>query len=934
MQLTETPKPILPEISKAYELIATPGGYTEIRAPKARGGTQGGFYSNPNSLAQDVYKLSTDERTPAIYWTIQEIKKPTTVKNRLERLDSGTGDLDVNRYRWLVVDVDPVRAASFETQSSSDAEKKNAELVAIQIREFFSNQGIESILIDSGNGYHILVPLEISNANGTSSLVKAVLEGLHEKFGTPHASVDTTVSNPARILKIPGTVARKGRHTEERPWRVARILDVPAITNRLDEGQLRRLLSTVSAEATAKLAVPREQVFATDSEVERSLDWLKDFMAFVQIEYTQQKPPREDGLIALPMRCPFASEHESGTSSKDDAFVGVNAEAAKCFSCKHNSCSNKGWHQFRAKAEALRGAKYSGRTPAKLKCAPGYFIDELGLLLEGSVISTKPTFVLGRNGCTVEYTSYTRAHDALCDSLGYEYEGDVDSINAAYRAVSWVKPTTEQQHFDVYNLTQVGNGKRLRTAHGKITRYCNEEKRWLVFNGKTWVWDHSHKLMDSLVKGVVASAQPRGSLDEKEKKRFRKFMLRSESIHNLRGAVECAASEIGAEISKGALDTKRYVCNLNNGTLRWDEKTGAMAFNEEYRIEDYATKLMPVDYNPSTPCPLWEKQLAWMFKEYGAEDQADICKFLQTYFGLSLIGVVPPAVLILWGNGRNGKSTIMSVFAKMMGSQYEDGKVLGSAYFQQSNMATWTITRGDTADKPRSDLVRLAGARLICASEMNKGDSQVMLSTALLKEWTGGEEIVERALNSNDRTPFIPQGLLVFLTNHKPNISDDSDAAWARLKLVPCRSKVSEEDVDTDLNSKLLAEKSGILNWLIQGVANYFQAGKRLITPPAIRDATKEYRGADNPVRSFIEEQCALETGAKASAVALYRRYCGHFTENEQGEPLKQKPFTEELKTILAITDKLPRDHSGSYFTGIRLNEIEEPEYSEHSFRK
>src|SRR6202050_1374717 len=105
MQLTETPKPILPEISKAYELIATPGGYTEIRAPKARGGTQGGFYSNPNSLAQDVYKLSTDERTPAIYWTIQEIKKPTTVKNRLERRDSGPASLDVTRFRDVLAHV-------------------------------------------------------------------------------------------------------------------------------------------------------------------------------------------------------------------------------------------------------------------------------------------------------------------------------------------------------------------------------------------------------------------------------------------------------------------------------------------------------------------------------------------------------------------------------------------------------------------------------------------------------------------------------------------------------------------------------------------------------------------------------------------------------------------------------------------------------------
>src|SRR5205085_7089079 len=81
------------------------------------------------------------------------------------------------------------------------------------------------ILADSGNGFHLLYRVDLpADDNG---LVKAVLEALGDRFDTPAVTVDRKVFNPARIVKLYGTLARKGDHIEDRPHRWASLLETP-----------------------------------------------------------------------------------------------------------------------------------------------------------------------------------------------------------------------------------------------------------------------------------------------------------------------------------------------------------------------------------------------------------------------------------------------------------------------------------------------------------------------------------------------------------------------------------------------------------------------------------------------------------------------------------------------------------------------------------
>ena len=78
----------------------------------------------------------------------------------------------------------------------------------------------------SANGYHLYYILDdISNDLGSASLVQRFLKNLACYFDNDLVGVDTTVYNASRITKVPGSIARKGVETDDRPYRMAEVCD-------------------------------------------------------------------------------------------------------------------------------------------------------------------------------------------------------------------------------------------------------------------------------------------------------------------------------------------------------------------------------------------------------------------------------------------------------------------------------------------------------------------------------------------------------------------------------------------------------------------------------------------------------------------------------------------------------------------------------------
>jgi hypothetical protein len=98
--------------------------------------------------------------------------------------------------------------------------------VALAVQEYLRGRGWpDPVVVDSGNGYHLLHRIDLPAEDG--GLVARCLAALAARFDSDRAKIDQAVHNPARLCKIPGTVARKGDSMPDRPHRRARLLESP-----------------------------------------------------------------------------------------------------------------------------------------------------------------------------------------------------------------------------------------------------------------------------------------------------------------------------------------------------------------------------------------------------------------------------------------------------------------------------------------------------------------------------------------------------------------------------------------------------------------------------------------------------------------------------------------------------------------------------------
>lgn len=221
------------QIESALSRIHEPGSVFEIRAlgVTAKNGsrftsTLFGYFDNAASAASAVVvELETSAAT-GWYFTLNPCVPALLARsaNRLRRADKGDGtkDHEIERRYWLPIDFDPIRPSGI---SSTNAEHEEALELARRVRRALTETGWpKPILADSGNGAHLLFPLDLPNDAVSTDFVRRTLEGLARDFDTERVKIDRNVFNAARIWKLPGTRARKGDSTEDRPHRWAYVI--------------------------------------------------------------------------------------------------------------------------------------------------------------------------------------------------------------------------------------------------------------------------------------------------------------------------------------------------------------------------------------------------------------------------------------------------------------------------------------------------------------------------------------------------------------------------------------------------------------------------------------------------------------------------------------------------------------------------------------
>lgn len=356
----------LESIQAAIDVLFPETAVIELRIPKAREangrnqGTISGYYSDHKELAKDIKEVAN--KYTGVYYTLNPVE-PSLLSRSCNKAKQNaevtTQDSQIVRRRWLLLDIDPQRAAGI---SSSDDEKKLAKEKTLEIFNYLKINGWpRPVFGDSGNGFHLLYRVDLDNNSDNTTLIKNVLISLAQKFDTNTVKVDKSVFNAARIVKAYGSVARKGEELPEqgRFHRVSKLSDTVGGKDCVTIEQLRSIAEQAEIKTVTKTGGLIVDTHSGNTEI--TPDQLRAFLDFYEIGIKEEAIDNDGKYKFVLDKCYFNEEH----AGKDAAvFTSGTGLGYKCF---HNSCSDNHWRQFRDAIEAATGKRFSFRTLSETK---------------------------------------------------------------------------------------------------------------------------------------------------------------------------------------------------------------------------------------------------------------------------------------------------------------------------------------------------------------------------------------------------------------------------------------------------------------------------------------------------------------------------------------------------------------------------------------
>lgn len=389
-------------IRRFLELLFEPGDVFEVRAPNCRdrpdaryGYTCCGYFTHESIelAAKQIAELDRANVAPGIYVTLNPVA-PALLARSVNRIKTKaretTQDKDVVRRHWLLIDADPVRPAGI---SSTDAELALAGERVQAIAAHLSAAGWPApIIVMSGNGHHLLYRVDLPVDD--EDLVKRVLEAIAERFDDGAVSVDRSVHNPARIVKIVGTVSRKGDELrglaglDDRPHRRAELFDVPDSLAAVSRDLLVQLAGTADPPKPPSCPTPD----AMPNRIECTPSGVRTWLEAHGVEVKGCRRNGDKTLLLLE-RCPINPDIVATGSSDIAVLVGDDGKLAYCN--KHNRGQLYTWHDLRRTLEpgwqplgdesdvdlsgfhVRSGGARSGDTRAERASDPGPFPEHL-----------------------------------------------------------------------------------------------------------------------------------------------------------------------------------------------------------------------------------------------------------------------------------------------------------------------------------------------------------------------------------------------------------------------------------------------------------------------------------------------------------------------------------------------------------------------------
>ena len=223
-------------VADSIRILIEPGSLTEVRALyKSKVNPDDRYCRNQyvshedaDSISQYIHAEDAKDNCVGIYLVsspvnleLKDLNDPKYRKPFDTKVKSSSSK-DCIRRRWLFIDCDSNRPSDV---SATDGERSRAFALADDVIETLKVFGFqEPVKADSGNGCHLLYPVDFPSGKSSDLLIKEFLSELSSRCTSTGAKVDTVTYDSQRMIRLYGTKARKGDSTPERPWRTTGII--------------------------------------------------------------------------------------------------------------------------------------------------------------------------------------------------------------------------------------------------------------------------------------------------------------------------------------------------------------------------------------------------------------------------------------------------------------------------------------------------------------------------------------------------------------------------------------------------------------------------------------------------------------------------------------------------------------------------------------
>lgn len=379
---------------------------------------------------------------------------------------------------------------------------------------------------------------------------------------------------------------------------------------------------------------------------------------------------------------------------------------------------------------------------------------------------------------------------------------------------------------------------------------------WYVYSPKTGIWEKSTSVKEIVTQEMKVLSRALDAKDAKQKAR---------SVVTYRFISEITSSmKFMCNIDENKFDSNPYLRCVANGVL--DLRTGQLS---SYDPSLLMSKRIDVSYKPNAAD---NNHLLRQVLSAMPEDAID---WAQVMFGQAMFGLQPSSsvVTFMHGSGSNGKSTIINLLKRTMGT-----------YNQILNKSAFDAKSSDR----KYALYHLLGSSQTILEEL---PHNIFMNLDSLKEITGSESIIARGV-CKDFIEFDNMLTVFVATNHLPKMQAHDYGSRRRLAVLPFPYRfVSTEKHKNDprpndrmaygsltqnatRNTPLL---EAFLAWRVQGAVRWWKAGEQgryqLETnqPKSVSRATSQWIDSTNPVQQFFNECLVKEEGYCAPVSNLYQ---------------------------------------------------------------